>query len=249
MFVLFGTRFYGRVEACDGCCRATAFFHLFFMPIVPRGSVVLLDEGNVVAKSSHHVPFLGGESSQTTAYRTIPTTLSWKSLVLGYLRTWWALLDMFAAIGVLVALGELESHRRIAFIILELSAAIVVIHLLLLLWVGRLSTNDARKRRVYARYVGAAFDPIHATDGSTRQRMRDELVKFLRGRLGVRVDVGVRELVRFASDPAIGDPDAIGAAMTLCRVDPNAAASDPEGAHRALWARLRAVDPRAGFER
>ncbi|MBX3186185.1 MAG: hypothetical protein KF819_04185 [Labilithrix sp.] len=248
MFVLFGTRFYGRIDACDGCCRATAFFHVFLMPIVPRGSVILLGEGTVVARSSHHVPLLGGESSQTMAYQTIPTKLSWKSLVLGYLRTWWGLLDMFAAIGALVAVGELEQHPRIALVVLLVSAAIVAIHLLLL-WVGRLSTNDARKRRVYARYVGGAFDPIDVTDAAARQRIRDELVRFLRARLGVRADAGARDLVRIASDPAVADPDAIGAALTLCRVDPDSAASDPTAAHRALWTRLLAVDSRAGLGR
>ncbi len=45
MFVVYGTRLYGRVDMIPGLCYvATRFFHIFWIPIIPLGSQIVVEE-------------------------------------------------------------------------------------------------------------------------------------------------------------------------------------------------------------
>jgi hypothetical protein len=70
VFIIFGTRPYGRVDAVEGEYAQTSFFHIYYMPLIPVKS----------AWVTQKVAF--GE-----AYG-LPTNLNWKSIAATYLRTW-----------------------------------------------------------------------------------------------------------------------------------------------------------------
>lgn len=62
--IIWGTRMYGWVDGIEGQGMvATRFFHLMFVPLIPLGTVFMVDDD-----------------------RGAPISLSWKSILVAYLR-------------------------------------------------------------------------------------------------------------------------------------------------------------------
>ncbi|HVK76909.1 MAG TPA: hypothetical protein VM734_26465 [Kofleriaceae bacterium] len=69
MIIIWGTRHYGRVDSVEGGFAATKFAHVWFLPLVPMGSMwVTADTGEGLY--GHEIPLAG------------------KSVAAGYLRLW-----------------------------------------------------------------------------------------------------------------------------------------------------------------
>src|SRR4051794_6499134 len=80
MIIVYGTRFYGKVKACGSSFLGTQFVHIWYVPLIPVGTHLVL-----------------GESGNGN-FRSIKTEFSFKSMMAGYLRVW-------GPIGVLAAIG------------------------------------------------------------------------------------------------------------------------------------------------
>lgn len=82
MIVIYGTRFYGTVKAHGGQHQLTKFFHVYYLPIVPVGTIWVTREDD-----GH--------------YRGHDVRMSGKSVVAGYARVWGPL----AVVGAIAAGG------------------------------------------------------------------------------------------------------------------------------------------------
>lgn len=80
MFIVFGTRLYGKVDEVPGLFHvATNFFHVWYLPLIPVGSVVVLDKR-------------GG------AFRGAKIDLSVKSVLVAWARLWLFVAAIFAGV-------------------------------------------------------------------------------------------------------------------------------------------------------
>ena len=227
MLLLLGDRLYGRIEKCDGACKATRFFHLFFMPLVPMGTQIVLSESGGKSVTNVSVPLFGGISHDSTDYVAVPTRLSLKSVLLGYARTWCALPLMLSSLFLLFGLGDLE-HPALLKVTGPVFAVVVLVFVALML-AGRLTKEQISHRRVYANHVGAAVDPADLREGAPK--LREQLLRLM-----------PPNWERVVLDPATRDQELLIAAMTLSRVE---GSLDPSlrvrmgVIHRTVWARLR----------
>ena len=44
MVIVYGTRFYGKVRACGRSFIGTQFFHIYYVPLIPIGTHLILEE-------------------------------------------------------------------------------------------------------------------------------------------------------------------------------------------------------------
>jgi hypothetical protein len=69
MIVIYGTRFYGQVDAHEGQRQLTRFFHIYYVPLIPVGTMWV--------------------TRQTErGYNGHPVRMSGRSVVAGYARVW-----------------------------------------------------------------------------------------------------------------------------------------------------------------
>lgn len=85
MFIIYGTRMLGTVDADDGTTQATRFVHVYYLPLIPMGTFELLgdDQGR-------------------------PVPLNLKSVALAYGRTWG-----FVAVAGLIAATYLNLEKSL----------------------------------------------------------------------------------------------------------------------------------------
>jgi hypothetical protein len=83
MIIIGGSSLYGRVDKVPGLFHvATQFAHIFWLPVIPLGSIIILEE------NAH-------------GYRGVKYGLSGRSVLAAYLRSW----PLLAAVGLLTAAG------------------------------------------------------------------------------------------------------------------------------------------------
>ena len=100
MIVVWGTRLYGKVDRTpSGVHVATRFFHMQFFPLIPMGSVIVLRGDNAVK-----APF------------------SFKSMLVGYVRSAGFVFGVFGAIFAVVMMGGGASNLAQGAIMLGMSA-------------------------------------------------------------------------------------------------------------------------------
>jgi hypothetical protein len=92
MIVIYGTRFYGEVDNHGGQRQLTKFFHIYWVPLVPIGTMWVTRDVE------------GGHNGH-------PVAMSGRSIVAGYARVWGPVAGIAAAmagsVGGLVAAGGL----------------------------------------------------------------------------------------------------------------------------------------------
>lgn len=94
MLVMFGSRMFGKTDVVPGVCHVvTKFFHINFLPLIPLESYV------VVAGSEKGDGFKG---------KQIP--MSFKSVLIGWVRAAAFLTGVFCGVMLLVALTDNRSH-------------------------------------------------------------------------------------------------------------------------------------------
>jgi hypothetical protein len=232
MVIVYGTRFYGKVRACGRSFLGTQFFHLYYVPLIPIGTHLILEE------------------NANGTYKGMKTTFSVRSMLAAYLRVWGPIACILAVCFGVSALDDVEDGLAMA--VVGVFTAVVVLALLvgtILGWavVGKLSTDEKRKRGVYALHMGYHVDP--ADLGDARHAFRDGLLSTITERARGMAAMGYRMNAdpavvwpHVALDPTHNDEALITAAFTLARLD-SSLANGPqkfqmEQVHDQLWQRI-----------
>ena len=211
MIVVYGTRLYGTVERCGTSRVATRFFHIYGMPLVPLGSVLVTEEG------------------EDNAYRGIPLGLNLRSLAAGYARLW---LPLAAVVMLIVAwqgsynysMDEAGTSGTVTMAGLGLAALAGGIWA----WVrfGKLSLEERAQRMVYADFTGIPADV--ALLGELKSSLREKLLQQLGQRAPEVAATGYRIGVDAAAGLGSGGARAVGARPQLRGLGPHA------GSHRMV---------------
>ncbi len=94
--VIFGLNFAGKVKAVADQAIKTRFFHIFWMPILPLGSMFIMDEdGNDVRGHKIKMNFL----SLFLAYPRRYLGLAWVAFTAGFFFNDWHLESLYFALG------------------------------------------------------------------------------------------------------------------------------------------------------
>jgi hypothetical protein len=138
VLIIFGTRHYGMVDRHAGQYACTRVFHLYYLPIIPLGTMwVTAEHGDAV--SGHKVAFYG------------------RSIAAAFLRPWGL---AFGIIGGLGSIGELDDGRIGSGVGLLVVAATL---LALAIWSFRQRTvrgvRAHRERDMTRAAFGTACDP------------------------------------------------------------------------------------------
>ena len=239
MIVIYGTRYYGKVRACGRSFVGTQFLHIYFVPLIPLGTKLVLEEvGNT--------------------YRTIATSFSLKSMMAGYLRVWGPVALIAAlCIGIGAVQDLAEDHEMIGMAVTGVFTGVVSLALLVgivLSWavLGKLSDEDKRKHSVYALHTGYHVDP--ADMGDARQNLRFSMMNIVAERAHGLSSMGYRgpgdpqtAWPNYALDPTHNDEALITAAFTLARIDQSLATGahklQMEQLHDQLWRRISLSNP------
>ena len=234
MIIVYGTRFYGKVKACGRSFLATQFVHIYYVPLIPVGTHLILEES-------------GGGGS----YKGIKTDFSLKSMLAAYLRVWGPI-AVITSIAIGVGTIEDVSDDGFAMAVAGIFTAVVTLALLagtILGWavMGKLSHDEKKKRAVYALHLGYPVDP--ADMGEARRAFRDGLMSTIAERARGMAAMGYRMNAdpavawpHVALDPTHSDEALITAAFTLARLDASLAQGPQkfqmEQVHDQLWQRI-----------
>jgi hypothetical protein len=233
MVIVYGTRFYGKVKAAGGSFLGTQFFHIYYVPLIPIGTHLILEEGD------------GG------SYKGIKSDFSVKSMLAAYLRVWGPL-AVIASIAIGMGTIDDVSDDGFAMAVVGIFTAVVTLALLIgtiLGWavVGKLSHEEKKQRAVYALHLGYSVDP--ADMGDARHAFRDGLLTTITERARGMAAMGYRMNAdpavawpHVALDPTHSDDALITAAFTLARLDASLAQGPQkfqmEQVHEQLWQRI-----------
>jgi hypothetical protein len=225
MIIIFGRRAYGRVEVSGGTFVLTEFVHLWYLPIAPTGSHVVLSR------------------DRTGLCQNVPIGLHGVSVLAAYLRTWGAL----GAAGCLVAALASEDGWMSAMPWLVCAAGLAAAVVVAWTKLGKLPPGELARRQVYARFAGAAVD-VAALGGhadvlvrSLRETVQLQGRSLMSGTYRVALDVGT-QWAEVALDPTVADRSFLEACLTLARVEWSRARGPDKArlanVHRQLWSKL-----------
>ena len=234
MVIVYGTRFYGKVRACGSSYLATQFVHIYYVPLIPTGTHLVLEQN--------------GDGS----FRGIKAPFSFKSMMAAYLRVWGPLAIILAIISAIGAVEEV-SDDALGIVIVGALSAIVCLGLLVgtvlaYALLGKLSLEERQQRSVYAMHLGYFVDP--ADMGDARQAFRDGLLGTIVDRargmaaMGYRMNADPAQAwPHVALDPTHNDDQLVTAAFTLARIDASLAQGPQqaqlEQLHHQLWQRIQ----------
>lgn len=225
--IVYGRRPYGRVESFADSCVLTTFSHVWFLPIVPRGSYVL--------------------SESESGSQEVPIGMHLKSILAAYARVWG--LIWFIACVVALAQGErgfvLGTSIWVDFSVL----------LSILVWgyvlSRRIAPRIAAQRRVYAKFAGVPVDVARysrAQAHDLRQALEQVLVEEGRGQsFGYRDERDPRQSWReLALHDDVRNVNYLEAALTRARLEYRRASTRSDRrklveAHEHIWRKLTAL--------
>ena len=237
MLIIYGLRFYGRLRECGSSYIATRFFHIWYVPLFPVGSQLILRGGENGSLQGISVPF------------------NFTSMLAAYLRVWGPIALLATVASGIGAVGEMSSDP-VAMIIAGVFTGVVSLALLagtILAYavMGRLSEDDKRKRSVYAMHTGYFVDPADMGDAksSIRDTLFNTIVERARGlaSMGYRLNADPSQAwAQVALDPTHRDDALITAAFTLARLEastPGPQQIHMEQLHQQLWQRIVQQNP------
>lgn len=236
MVIIYGTRMFGRIDKFAGQCIATRFFHLYYLPLIPLSSWLVL--GNT-------------DDGQE---RIIDIGLSWRSLGIAYLRIYGVIAAVVAGVLCAGAFSRASALDLAELIPMGLIAGLATVAAVLA-WVrlGQLSQEDKAQRAVYYDHTGLFADPA-LLPAELREPVRDRLKNLLAAR-AEGTDVGPRLLdspdeprwIAMARSATFTDAEAVKASLTLCRLEWHLARGPEKQrlltAHKSIWERVKALDP------
>lgn len=237
MFIVYGVRQYGRIEEHQGTCIATQFAHIWFLPLFPV--------------RSHMV--LGGEGSDS---KGIQIPLRWKSVLAGYLRIWGPILTVLLGLGALgsLATASASSLSWVGEFLFEGFLATVALVGAVVAWafLGKLDREERQKRAVHALHLGYHADPANFGDARTniRERLLEQITNYAQGlwSAGYRTATDPRSQWHYiALDPTVQHEGLITAAYSLARVEGSLAHPSQQGAltqiEWQIWQRIQQLNP------
>jgi hypothetical protein len=238
--IVYGMRHYGRIDEYQGTFIMTKFIHVWFLPLIPAGSHLVLEEG------------------EDDSYSGISVGLNLRSMFAGYLRVWGVFGCIAGLIGLVIsikdALSAADPVDDIVNIVLAGFAFVVAIAMMAIAWgvVGRLSSEEKKKRFVYAHFAGVGADLAEMREARTS--IREGLFKYIAERAQGLSQTGYRmppdphnHWPQIALDPSFRDADFVGAAFALSRVEGSLlqgpAKAQMEMTHHALWQKVMQLAP------
>lgn len=238
MIIFYGVRQYGRIDEQAGTSIATQFAHLWFVPLFPVRSHLVLGE------------------SADGKFSGIPIPLSGRSVAAGYLRIWGPILTLFFGIGALEALASASTAHFdwvatfLVYGFFALSALVGAV----IAWgfLGKLDGEDKLRRAVHALHIGHYADP--AQFGDARQSLRETLLRAIDGYAEglwsshYRAATDVRTHWPYiALDPGVRHEGLLAAAFSLARVEgslaPPAQKAQLAQIESQIWRRIRELNP------
>lgn len=236
MVVIYGTRFYGSLDKCGPTRIATRFVHIYYLPLIPIGSSLILDE-----------------DPDAKTYRAIGLGLHLRSTLAAYARVWLPVAALASLGTVYSAVGRVHRVGWSTVAIDALFATAMAV-LAVLAWskLGKLTRDERAQRLVYSELTGFPADP--ALLRADREPLRQRLVATVQERASRLAATGYRmgpdpasEWDKIALDPSVRDREFLGAALTLARLDWSLAraADRPRLAerHQKIWKKLLEVEP------
>lgn len=227
--IIFGQRLYGKTLQCGEAYVATRFFHLWFIPIIPMGSSIVvrsLEDGQV---------------------ESIRTPLHLPSIGLALLRGWSVFLLLHGL------LNWMEADPVSPWYGPAVSALAVIGLVLGFFVLGRTSALKRAQLETYALVFG------HPVDLALLGDAREHLAALLREQLvttGRQYAVHYRatydpatQWAALALDPAMRDRGYLTHALALARVEASrasgAAKAELAQTHDRIWAKLQELGPGA----
>jgi hypothetical protein len=218
---VFGQKLYGRVYVVDGTFVVTQFFHVWYLPLIPVGSHVVL------------------ERDVHGACETLSIPLSGVSVLAGYTRVW----SIIAMVACAIAALSGDWAALLALPILAAGSAYAFLRL------GRPTETEAAMWRVYARHAHVPFD-VALLDRTRAEALRAQVARDMEPALPALAAGTYRELaigpegwVRAAEDPTVQDDAWLGLALTRARLEESLATkrearSRMRDLHDRVWAKL-----------
>ena len=203
VYVRYGTRLSGKIDSCAGSYVATRFFHIYYIPLIPLSSWLVLGED-----------------------RALPMPMQWRSVLAGYLRG--AISIAAIVLGIQMLMFFTNSWRPLDAdtIFPEVIVPLVFVGGAIAGWtyLGRLSKRDRGKRAVYWDAIGYFADPAQL--GDARHSLIEKLRHDVHTRAKALTAANYREQWdpankwrELAAKPSMNDLDYLKAALTLCRLE------------------------------
>lgn len=240
MLYVYGHRLYGKIDECGTTYLATRFFHIWFIPLIPLGTDLVL--------------FRQGKD-----YRFFPQPFSGRSILAALLRTWGVFFLLVPGLPLFIgAFVDPKFVHPVPVVLWFLLHAAAVVYSFFRL--GQLSPVEKAQRMVYSSFVDYPVDVARVKNylPGLRKNVRDELNRLAqaldptgpRGAASGFFDHAARAL-----DPKMVDVDYLRAALVLTRLE----WAETHGRerekraeqHAAIWAKLerQSVAPARGQER
>jgi len=140
--IVWGTRLFGGVDKVPGICHvATKFFHIWYVPLVPLASWIVL------------------AGSQTDkGWRGVEIPMSGKSVLAGYLRAATIVAALISVIQAITA-HQRDAGSMLPSVLIFLGAAAMN----LFMWRGRASLERARELAEIMKLDPAAVEQLYAS--------------------------------------------------------------------------------------
>jgi hypothetical protein len=204
MVVIWGQRMYGRVDRFAGSHIATRFFHIYYVPLIPLASWLVLEEkadGNFVG---------------------IPLPLQLRSIALAWLRIGSIIALLVAGVNVIQAIDNPYMSTIDGLgsaITVGLSVAFALFAFLKL---GKLTWQEKVERVVHWDWSGRFVDA--GLLGDARPGVRGRAYQELERHLNKHVTSTYREAataswLEVATRPNMRDALLLRPALTVCRID------------------------------
>lgn len=232
MVIVFGRKIYGTVEESGGSSVQTQFVHVYYLPLIPIGSYLMLGKNDRGAAIGRKIP------------------LHLPSVLAGYLRAW-------GYVGILacVAFALTSSDSRVQalfWLLLGLYAVGVVV------WsyrrLGKLSRERRGQYAAYASVSGYACDAgiLARTDPAFAENLRADVTTRARGLMSAGYRTAFDPATGWADvakDPTVMDRSFLEACLTLARAEMARSHGSERRrfrkVHDDLWQRIRALQPPA----
>lgn len=155
MFIVFGQRFYGKVDQVPGLfCVSTKFLHFEYVPLIPCESCLIFDDG--------------------TTKRGVKLSISGKSVVFAWLRTGLLVATVLSAFfGVFGLAVNIRDHKDITEPAIGLAVAVVTLGVFFLTYF--LSRAGMQRALLLVEKVGLdkkAIEDHFATSGQSKTTRR-----------------------------------------------------------------------------
>jgi hypothetical protein len=245
MIVIWGQRMYGRVHRFAGSHIATRFFHIYWLPLIPLSSWLVLEEHEEGRFTGLQIPM--SLRSVALAWLRIGALLALAAMSVRML----SLPADLDAIRTLPASVVSESHL-ISTLIVNVLFTLGVAYTTFYAWrrLGRLSVADKAERVVYSEFTGRFVDV--ALLGDQRDVIKRRVSEELERHLVKHATAGYREApqsswTEIASRPDQRDVPLLRAALTRARLEWSVARGNEraslERVHAQIFRNLTAASP------